>query len=163
MSEDGTRHIEPAGPELRYRQASAADVPEIMRARSTDPAAEPGDSRLAAYLQGTHHPQHALAPRVVYVAVAGRSVVAYIAGHLTQRHACDGEVQYLWVAPQHRRQGIATELLSQLGGWFAAQRARKVCVNVAEDNVGAQVFFKGRGAGELELHWLVWADIRGAA
>jgi len=163
MSEDAVQDSKPARPELRYRQASAADVAEITRARSTDPASEPGDSRLAAYVQGTHHPQHALALRAVYVAVSGRSVVGYIAGHLTRRHACEGEVQYLWVAPQHRRQGIATELLSQLGGWFAAQRARKVCVNVAEDNVGAQLFFKGRGAGNLERHWLVWADIRGAA
>jgi len=36
-------------------------------------------------------------------------------------------------------------------------------VNVAEDNVGARLFFKGRGAGNLERHWLVWADIGGAA
>jgi ribosomal protein S18 acetylase RimI-like enzyme len=118
---------------------------------------------LAAYVGGTHHPQHALALRAVYVAVSGRSVVGYIAGHLTRRHACDGEVQYLWVAPQHRRQGIATELLRQLGEWFAAQRASKVCVNVAEDNVVAQRFFRGCGAGDLERHWLVWVDIRGAA
>ena len=118
---------------------------------------------MAAYVGGTHHPQHALALRAVYVAVSGRSVVGYIAGHLTRRHACDGEVQYLWVAPQHRRQGIATELLRQLGEWFAAQRASKVCVNVAEDNVVAQRFFRGCGAGDLERHWLVWVDIRGAA
>jgi len=163
MSDRAREDNEPDQAELQYRRASVADVPEITRARSLDSAPEPGDSRLAAYVEGTHHPQQALALRVVYVAVIGRSVAGYVAGHLSRRHACDGEVQYLWVAPQHRRQGVATELLRRLGGWFAEQRANRVCVNVAEDNVVARLFFRSCGAGDLERHWLVWADIRGAA
>jgi len=163
MSKNADQDDDPSRLELRYRQASVADVLEITRARSLDPSSEPGDSRLAAYVRGTHHPRHALESRVVYVACGGESVAGYIAGHLTRRHACDGEVQYLWVAPQHRRRRIATELVRRLGGWFAEQRATRVCVNVAEDNVVAQRFFRSCGAGELERHWLVWADIRGAS
>ena len=66
------------------------------------------DRRMAAYLNGDHHPQKALPPRVGYVAEAGGAVVGYIAGHLTTRNGCAAEVQYLFVSPDYRRNGIGT-------------------------------------------------------
>ncbi len=48
-------------------------------------------SRMALYLAGQHHPQHALAPRVIYVAEQGDSLIGFIAGHRTRRFGCDGE------------------------------------------------------------------------
>ncbi|MDE3155760.1 MAG: GNAT family N-acetyltransferase [Acidobacteriota bacterium] len=72
---------------------------------------------MALYLQGRHHPQQALAPRVAYVAVREGAVIGYIAGHLTRRHGCKGEVQYLYVTPAHRRIGVAAALLRQLAEW----------------------------------------------
>ena len=38
------------------------------------------------------HPQQALPPRVIYVATEGDTLIGYVAGHLTRRYACDGEL-----------------------------------------------------------------------
>jgi ribosomal protein S18 acetylase RimI-like enzyme len=148
---------------VHYRQATVADVPEMARSRLDDPAAGPADSRMAAYLEGTHHPQRALAPRVAYVVLDGDAVVGYIAGHLTERYACDGELQYLFVAPQFRRSGIATALLRLLARWFTERGALKICVDVNLDSPAALPFYTRHGAEALNKHWLVWHDIRSLA
>src|SRR5262245_42935582 len=119
---------------VQYRQATSDDVPAMAQCRLTDPDAGAADTRMADYLEGDHHPQQALRPRIGYLALAGDAVIGYIAGHRTLRHGCDGEVQYLFVAPEHRRKGIATALLRHLAGWFIAEGANKVCVNVDVDS-----------------------------
>src|SRR5207244_472536 len=78
-----------------FRIATAADVPTMATCRLTDPSAGPADSRMTAYFNGRHHPQLALMPRTGYVALADEVVIGYIAGHLTTRHGCAGELQYL--------------------------------------------------------------------
>src|SRR5690349_8346664 len=115
---------------IQIRVATSEDVLAMGRCRLADPAAGPADGRMGAYLEGNHHPQEALAPRRGYVALAGGTVVGYIAGHLTTRHHCSGEVQYLFVAPDARRRGVATALLQHLAKWFQEQGARRVCVCV---------------------------------
>jgi len=65
-------------------------------------------------------------------------VIAHVAGHLTERHGCDGELQYLFVAPAFRRMGIARELLRMLAKWFETHQARKICVGVANDSAGVR-------------------------
>ena len=87
--------------DISFRVATGADIAEMALCRLTDPAAGPGDPRMTAYFNGQHHPQRALAPRTGYVALIDATVVGYIAGHLTTRHECAGEVQYLFVAPAH--------------------------------------------------------------
>lgn len=144
-----------------YREATAADVPNIARSRASDPEWGPADPRTASYLEGKHHPQRALPARVAYLALQGDEVVGYIAGHLTQRYDCDGELQYLWVAINHRRAGIATQLLRLLAQWFKERAAVRVCVDVSPDNSSARSFYAHFGAVELNPHWLVWYDIRG--
>ena len=52
---------------------------------------------MTAYFDGLHHPQHALLPRVIYVACQDDALIGYIAGHLTRRFACDGELEWLYV------------------------------------------------------------------
>src|SRR5215472_3114914 len=99
---------------IRFRAATTADVPAMAACRLTDPAAGPADPRMAAYLDGKHHPDEALPPRMGHVALVGEAVVGYIAGHLTTRHGCAAEVQYLFVAPEFRRRGVATALLRLL-------------------------------------------------
>jgi len=145
-----------------YRQATGFDAPAIAISRARDPGPEPRDARLAAYLEGTHHPTGALAPRVVYVAVVAGVVVGYAAGHLTQRWGCEGEVQHLWVMPERRRSGVGSGLLQCMRRWFADRGAGKACVNVAAANREAQAFFRHHGAGDLGPHWLVWANMRDA-
>ena len=99
---------------ILYRQAFSTDVPKMARCRLGDPAAGQADERMAAYLDGHHHPQQALAPRIGYVAVVNAAVVGYVAGHLTRRFNTQGELQYLYVAPGYRRRGIARELVRRL-------------------------------------------------
>jgi len=127
--------------------------------RLSDPVAGPADPRMAAYFNGEHHPQQALHPRTGFVAIAHAEVVGYIAGHLTTRHGCGGEVQYLFVAPSYRRRGIATALLALLAGWFSQQSAQKVCVCVDGDSPAAEPFYVSAGALPLRKHWRVWEDI----
>jgi GNAT superfamily N-acetyltransferase len=148
--------------DIQYRAATIADISAMEATRATDPEVGPADHRMAAYMAGKHHPQQALAPRVVYVALEGPIIVGYIAGHLTRRHSCDGELQYLFVSKPHRRMGVAAALLEHLAGWFAEQGASKICVNVNDDSPGARPFYTSRGATILSRHWMIWNDIRAA-
>ena len=146
-------------PELRYREANSGDVPAMERCRATDAHAGPADERMAAYLDGHHHPQQALATRTAFVALAAENVVGYIAGHATTRHGCAGEVQYLFVAPAYRRYGVARMLLRCVANWFHRQGIRHVCVNVDVDSPGAVAFYTSQHAASLNKWWYVWEDI----
>lgn len=143
-----------------YRNASSSDVPAMEHARAPDVDAGPADPRMARYLDGVHHPQKALLPRVGYVATVEESLVGYIAGHQTKRYDCDGELQYLYVVPEYRRSGIGSELLRLLARWFALRGIGRVCVGVDEDNAVARSFFVRYGAEQLDIAFLVWPDIR---
>jgi GNAT superfamily N-acetyltransferase len=146
---------------VSYRQADKSDVPAMARIREEGgwEGGAPAD-RMTAYLDGRHHPQHALVPRIIYVAHEGDAPVGYIAGHLTRRYACDGELEWLYVVPERRRSAVASELLRLLATWFAGQKASRICVDVEPSNTVARHFYAWHGASELNPHWLVWSDIR---
>ena len=57
----------------------------MERCRAADHLAGPADPRMAAYLDGKHHPQQALEPRIAFVALDGHDVAGYIAAHATTR------------------------------------------------------------------------------
>lgn len=143
--------------EIRYQEATVADIPEIVRARGDDPEFGRADARMAPYLEGTHHPQQALQPRVILVGRRADEVIGYIGGHRTRRYECDGELQYLYVMPEHRRVGIASELLVQLARWFVDHDMSRVCVDVG--NPVSRAFYSRHGAVELNEHWMVWPEI----
>lgn len=146
---------------IQYREATPADIDEMARIREeggwTGGASAP---RMALYLAGQHHPQHALAPRVIYVAEQGDSLIGFIAGHRTRRFGCDGELQWIFVRPESRGSGAASQLLQRLAGWFLDQGARRVCVDVDPANTQARRFYRAHGAEDLNEHWLVWPDIQ---
>jgi GNAT superfamily N-acetyltransferase len=149
-----------AADEVRFHQATSKDVPAMALCRQTEPAAGAPDPRMASYFDGAHHPQEALLPRTGYVALKGERVVGYIAGHLTKRHGCDGELQYLFVEPAYRRQGFGTALLRLLAEWFRERGARKVCVGIANDSPPeTKPFVEHLGALPLVKHWYAWDDI----
>lgn len=129
--------------------------------RLQDPEAGPADSRMAAYFRGEHHPQRALLPRTGYLALVKDKVIGYIAGHSTTRHDCAGEVQYLFVAPEFRRRGIAGAMLRLLAAWFQEQGVARVCVCVDADSPAAQHFYHSLGASPLPSRrfWYVWENI----
>ena len=114
---------------------------------------------MTRYLAGQHHPVEALGPRVAYVAEEGDGMVGYIAGHLTRRFGCDGELQWIVVDPERRGRGTADALLRRLAGWFVAEGARRVCVDVLPSNRRARRFYARHGARPVDDRWMEWADI----
>jgi GNAT superfamily N-acetyltransferase len=142
-----------------YRQAQKSDISHMARIWGLEKG-EGGTSeeRMTAYFDGQLHPQQALPPRVIFVACEGDAVIGYIAGHLTRRFACDGELEWLYVIPERRRTGVASGLMPCLAGWFKQQSAAKVCVNVARTNTAAIQFYAKHGAAPMKLGWMVWAD-----
>jgi GNAT superfamily N-acetyltransferase len=142
-----------------YRQAQRSDIPHMASIWGLEKG-EGGTSedRMTAYFDGQLHPQQALPPRVIFVACEGDAVIGYIAGHLTRRFGCDGELEWLYVIPERRRTGVASGLMPCLATWFQKQSAARVCVNVARTNTGAIQFYAKHGAAPMKLGWMVWAD-----
>ena len=140
-----------------YRRADLADVPRLIGLPREGEAG--GDRRMLQYLAGEHHPQQALLPRAMWMATHGQSAIGYVAGHLTRRFSCDGELQWIYVVPEHRRTHVASELLLLLARWFVEHGARRICVDVGDDD--ARPFYRHHGAVELSKHWMVWNDIGG--
>lgn len=143
-----------------YRRVDRNDIPAMARIRAANAGTEEHwNARISAYLDGKHHPQQALMPRVIFVAVEGDSLAGFVAGHLTRRHACAGELQWIDVVPQWRGAGVASELLHLIASWFVEQNACRVCVNVDPGNARARRFYQRHGATVLSEHWLVWDNI----
>ena len=144
---------------IRIREAQRSDIPHMAAIWGIEKG-EGGTSeeRMLAYFDGQLHPQHALPPRVIYVAHERNTMVGYIAGHLTRRFACDGELEWIYVSPQRRRSGIGSNLMLRLGEWFKEQHALTVCVNVAPANSPAIEFYIRHGAVEMNQPWLWWND-----
>jgi ribosomal protein S18 acetylase RimI-like enzyme len=149
-------------PALSYRQADETDITAMARLRTEGEEGGASAERMARYLAGEHHPQQAMRSRVIYVTCEGEALVGYIAGHLTRRYDCDGELQWIYVIPERRGSGVASELLHRLAAWFAEQNASRICVNVSPDNTPARRFYKRHGAEPLNEHWLVWRDLPAA-
>jgi Acetyltransferases len=145
---------------ILYREAGEADLDQLARIRARDWGSEQyWCERIQGYMKGTLNPQQSLAPRVVLVALQDSRMVGFIAGHLTWRYDCDGEVEWINVIPEERRTGVAGELLRLLASWFAGQQAKRICVDVDPENARARAFYRKHGAQDLNPHWLVWPDI----
>src|SRR5262245_26007633 len=144
-------------PAIRIRDAAPADVAELAAIRAREGGTEGyWVDRIGGYMRGEKGPADALPARTVIVAAAGERLVGFIAGHLTTRLGCDGELEWLNVIPERRGEGIAARLLSALARWFAAHGVKRVGVDPDEP---ARAFYRRHGAGELNAHWMVWADI----
>ena|ERR1700693_1819676 len=146
---------------VRYRLADKSDVPAMARIRAGEWGTEEyWKARISGYLDGKVHPQHALMPRVIYAALENDAVIGFIAGHLTRRFACDGELEWIDVIPERHGSGVASELLRWLAAWFAEQKASRICVDVDPANTIARRFYMRHAAVTLNEHWLVWNDIK---
>lgn len=154
---------------MTIREAADQDFPSMARIR----AAEWGTyeywmERISGYVQGTIDPQKALKPHVVFVAEEDGAVCGLIAGHLTTRHGCQGELEWIDVIAARRRSGVASRLIRVLAEWFDAREAPGVCVNVTAENLPARKLYARHGAvplmrGACELPgWMVWEDVRAA-
>ena len=151
----------PALEELLYRPATLRDVAAMAQLRSGQWGNAPDwEHTIASYLSGEHHPRHALFTRVVIIAERDGEVVGFIAGHLSRRYQCHGELQWLNVSAQEENAyDIATELLRQLADWFVQNSATRICVDARPGNEAAKNFYMALGAEPLNAHWMIFPDI----
>ncbi|HYO82253.1 MAG TPA: GNAT family N-acetyltransferase [Bryobacteraceae bacterium] len=146
--------------DLLYRPAELLDVPALARLRAQEwGTTEYWITRLTRYLSGEANPQKALPQRAVFVGQAGVDIAGFIAGHLTTRFDCQGELEWINVDVSWRRSGVGSGLLSTMAAWFAEHRADRICVNVEPDNTAAMQFYARHGAVPLNRHWMVWPDL----
>jgi ribosomal protein S18 acetylase RimI-like enzyme len=147
--------------EILCRAAEMQDIPALAALRSIEWGDQPyWELRIAGYMSSDHNPQQALPPRTVIVAKIESTIIGFIAGHLTTRYECDGELEWINVLPDHRGQSISAELLRNLWNWFLQNDAHKICVNVTPDNPAATRFYAKYGAVSLNAYWMIWQDIR---
>jgi ribosomal protein S18 acetylase RimI-like enzyme len=145
---------------LQIQPAAPSDISDMARIRSLEwETPEYWAARIAAYMRGEVDPQHALPNRALFVGVTEGHTVGLIAGHLTRRFGCEGELEWINVAPECRGRGIASELLRVLAAWFVEHGARRVCVDVSPDNAPARRLYSNHGASDLRPHWMAWDDI----
>ncbi len=145
---------------IAYRRALAKDVPAMAELRTASGWTGGASAEtMRRYLAGEHHPQQALSPRVAFLAEAEGSLIGFIAGHLTKRFGCDGELQWILVAPAWRGSAAASGLFEALAGWFGTQGAARICVNAEAENERARRFYARRGAVDLSTAWMVWEDM----
>lgn len=144
---------------IQLRTARGADISAISRLRAQIWGSKPyWQERISGYLSGEHNPQKALPTRTVVVAEEVGRIVGFVAGHLTRRFECDGELEWINVDEQQRGKGIAGSLMVHIGAWFVAQNATRVCVNVDPANDIARRLYSRHGAKPLNEYWMIWED-----
>lgn len=145
-------------PDVMYRTAVPSDVPALARIRAAEWESEQyWVQRITGYMEGRLHPQKALAQRVIFAAVENELIIGFVAGHLTRRFDCEGELEWIDVVRSRRRHGIGSEMVRLLARWFVDQRARRICVDPG--NPSARQFYAELGAENLNQHWMFWPDI----
>jgi GNAT superfamily N-acetyltransferase len=117
------------------------------------------NERILQYLAHKLNPREALRTRVAFVCLERETIVGLIAGHLTRRFGCDGELEWISVRPEYRSRGAGFGLLCQLAEWFSAHNAKRICVDVEPSNRIGRRFYTLHGAQDLKSHWMVWQDI----
>jgi GNAT superfamily N-acetyltransferase len=157
-----SREKDPARSEkVLIRPFAEIDIPAMAAIRALEWETEAyWTRRIALYLGGEHSPRHASSDRAAFVAIAGNEMAGFVAGHRTRRYKCDGELQWINVAPLQRGRGIADQLIARMGAWFVEQNAVRICVDVQPQNIAARKLYARCGAQPLNPHWMVWEDSR---
>ena len=146
-------------PNVSYRKVKTEDIPFLAKIRAANWETEDfWNYSISSYLNNTRNPQKALKERVLYVALVDSAIVGFIAGHLSTRYDCQGELEWIDVTEQYRRDGIASALVKILAAWFIEHKAYKVCIDPG--NEIARKFYSKNGAKDLNDHWMFWNDIR---
>jgi len=74
---------------------------ELAKIRaSTSGSQDQWSDRIKQYLEGAVNPQSALRERVIYVAKQDEIIAGFVAGHLSTRFDCDGELQWIDIKPE---------------------------------------------------------------
>jgi ribosomal protein S18 acetylase RimI-like enzyme len=146
--------------EITCRQARFSDIPAMAQIRAGDWGTEEyWRERIPRYLSNQLQPRQALQYRVAFVGICEENVIGLIAGHLTRRFGCHGELEWISVRPEYRGGAAGTQLLRLLASWFVERHASRICVDVEPSNQAARNFYSRCGAKDLKPHWMVWHDV----
>jgi ribosomal protein S18 acetylase RimI-like enzyme len=144
---------------IKYRIVTNQDIPHLAEIRAKNSQTQYyWNNRIGGYVNDTHGPQQALQSRIVFVASDNDTIVGFIAGHLTKRYECQGELQWIDVIENYRRRGIASELVRLLAQWFIERESYAICIDPGNET--ARKFYETNGAKALNKHWMYWSDIR---
>jgi RimJ/RimL family protein N-acetyltransferase len=83
--------------------------------------------------------------RSTFIAFSGESPVGIAALYRAGEGPDVGELLQVWVAPEHRGQGAAAELMDAVFGWAVENGFRTVVARVAKTNVRALRFYQKYG------------------
>jgi ribosomal-protein-alanine N-acetyltransferase len=128
----------------RVRQGNAADVEAVVALeRATELAAHWTRSAYEAILDADAAQRRCLFVAEVEGTVVGFAVGAVQAG--LQLNGCVAEIESVAVAVAARRTGIGRELCGAVVGWFKAQGAGEVVLEVRAGSAGAIALYVGMG------------------
>jgi ribosomal-protein-alanine N-acetyltransferase len=126
---------------VTVRPATPADVDSVVALEEACLGADAWSRNLVE--QGIA----AALPTVFYLVAEVDGVVV---GHAVSSAAGeDAELQRIAVAATHRRTGLASALLAEVERRTAQDGAVRLLLEVREDNVGAQAFYRARGFTEV--------------
>lgn len=141
---------------IAFRPAQAPDIPALAAIRAAEWETEAyWIRRITAYL-----PEDDQQGRTILIAEDEGTVAGFVAGHRTRRYGCDGELEWINVARDSRGRGIGAMLIREIGAWFVAQGARRICVDVEPDNAVARRLYSRCGAKPFKPYWMIWEDSR---
>lgn len=129
------------GPRLKaIRLAALREAPSAFAATHADAAAQPDDhwtDRAALGAAGTQ--------TATFFAIADTSVVGLVGGYRLDPTASTVELVSMWVAPGHRRSGIAHRLIDAVVEWSRTGGATTVGLWVTAGNDAAQRLYEAAG------------------
>jgi ribosomal-protein-alanine N-acetyltransferase len=132
------------------RAAAPDDVPAIAGLERDNLGADAWSERLVA--EGVH----GRLPTMAYlVAEADGEVVGYAAASIVADIA---ELQRIAVDPDHRRTGLATELVRAVTDRARRAEADRLLLEVREDNAGALAFYAAAGFAEIDRRRRYYRD-----
>ena len=141
---------------ISFRPAQVSDIPALAAIRAAEWETEAyWVRRIGAYL-----PQDGEQDRTILIAEDGGAVAGLVAGHRTRRYGCDGELEWINVALESRGRGIGAMLIRQIGAWFVARGAQRICVDVNPNNASARKLYSRHGAKPFKPYWMIWEDSR---
>lgn len=145
---------------MQFRKFLPTDIPALASIRAQSWGTEEyWVNRITKYVQTSQNPQQAKRERTIFVAIEEKQIIGLVAGHLTTRFGCEGELQWINVLPAFQGKEIATQLFKLIADWFVKKGALYICVNVEPDNTKGIHFYTKNGAEKLDDHWMIWKDI----
>lgn len=142
------------------RETEDSDIAAMARIRAAEwETEEHWNKRIHDYLAGELDPKFALKPRVSYTCCEAKSIIGFIAGHLTTRHSYEGELEWINVLPEKRRSGSRESYFVR---WQNGSSYKTPCGSAWTSNLSnmiARRFYSRSGAENLKPHWMVRNDI----